>query len=179
MSTYEAGYQPTSGYRPSGLQPPPGPAPRPTLLTFAVAGTFLVVALTVLAHVIALATGRSVIQDELEAEVGANGTALLGLLAQAAIDEGYGVLQSRAILSIVLAVLAAVFGLLALRGSLGVRITLAVVLVTGVAINAVAIGDVFPAASMLSAGLALLLAVIVTVVLFLPAVNRYRRTRAG
>jgi hypothetical protein len=149
---------------------PPAEVARPTAFRLAMGGSYLVILLITVSHVLALATGRSLIKDELSAAVGFD----LGDVGDL-VDEPYGLLQNRAVASLGVVVIALLFAFLARRGSLGARIALALFLLADAALMIVAVGDVFPAASKAAGWLAIGATAVTVVMLFLPPVNRYAK----
>jgi hypothetical protein len=172
MSTYQARHQ-TGEF----IGGPVQSASRPGVLTSAVAASVLAALLVIVSQIMSIATGESLIQDALREQAGSAAADLANSVFQAEIADAYSTLQSRAILGIVFASLVLLFAALALRGGLGARITLAVVLVLMAGVTIISVGDIFPAFGKAAGTVAILLAPVAIVLLFLPAANRYSRAR--
>ncbi|MEN3358580.1 MAG: hypothetical protein V7637_2562 [Mycobacteriales bacterium] len=174
MSAYQEQYQTGGQQYLSGLGQP---AKKPAMLTAALAASTLTALLVIISQVLSLATGRDVIKDSLTAALGASTADLAGQLFKAELDDAYSTLQSRAILGIIAAALVLLFAFLARRGSIGPRVALTLVLLITAGLTLVSVRDVFPSAGKAAGTAAILLAVVSIVMLFLPPVNQYERTR--
>ena len=174
MSAYQEQYQTGGQQYLSGLGQP---AKKPAMLTAAVAVSTLTALLVIISQVLSLATGRDVLKNSLTDALGASTAELAGQLFKAELDDAYSTLQTRAILGIIAAVLVLLFTFLARRGSVGPRITLALVLLLTAGLTLVSVRDVFPSAGKAMGGVAMLLAVVAIVLLFLPPVNQYAQAR--
>jgi hypothetical protein len=122
---------------------------------------------------ISLATGRDLILDKL----GISSSAAANPLVRALVDDAYGTLQSRAMVGIVLAVISLIFTVLALRGGIGPRITLTVFLLLTAGLMIISVKDVFPSMSKATGTVAIILAPVAIILMFLPAVNEYAKSR--
>jgi hypothetical protein len=172
MTAYPAG-------GPYGNPAPARPAAvavrRPRLLTVVVGAALLVAVLHLVTAAIGFVSGRAAVQAELESGLDPVAKKLAGTLAAAAVDSAYDTIKARAVVLAVLAVVVAVLALASLRkASMVARICLVVALFVAVGASALAAGDVYPEAGVVTAGLAIVLSLPVAVVLFLPPVNRYR-----
>lgn len=171
-----SGYQPQ--YQTGGVVSGPGQnRSRPGALTAALAASGLVVLLVFISQVISLATGKDFLRDKAQEELGVSASTVSSSLFDAVIQDAYDTLKSRAIVGIVLALLVVLFTALAMRAGTGIRVTLAVVLLATAGLMIISVKDVFPAISKATGGLAIALAPIAVILLFLPAVNGYNKAR--
>lgn len=175
MSAYQA--QPHTGATGGYVGGLPQTARRPGLLTAAVVASGLSALLVIISQVLSFATGKTVIQDSLRDQLGSAAADLANSLFQAELDDAYGTLKSRAIIGIVLAVIVLLFTMLALRGGIGARITLTIALLLMAGLMIVSVGDVFPSAGKALGTVAIILAPVAIILMFLPAVNAYSRSR--
>ena len=146
---------------------------RPVALTAALGAGLLASVLVVVSQVLGLMGGRATLQawrvDQLPA-----GTDTFTPEMVARLNDAFGQLQLRGYVSIGLAVVMAVMIILSRRGALVAR-SFAVVFMGLTAVLTVAsIWDVFPGVAKAVGGGALGLLPVITVLLFAPAVSRYR-----
>jgi hypothetical protein len=174
MSAYQEQYQTGGQQYLGGLGQP---AKKPGLVTASVAVAALSAFLVIISQVISLATGKDLLKDSLRDALGASAADLAGQLFQAELDDAYGTLKSRAILGIIGALLVLLFAFLARKASIGARVTLALMLLITAGLTIVSVRDIFPSAGKAMGGAAIALSVVAIVLLFLPAVNQYERTR--
>ena len=146
---------------------------RPVALTAALGAGLLASVLVIVSQVLGLMGGRATLQawrvDQLPA-----GTDTFTPEMVARLNDAFGQLQLRGYVSIGLAVVVAVMIILSRRGALVAR-SFAVVFMGLTAVLTVAsIWDVFPGVAKAVGGGALGLLPVITVLLFAPAVSRYR-----
>ena len=169
---------PTDPRYPGGYpQPgaPAGPVTRPRELTIGVLLALGAAVLTILAQVLALSGGKDALRDKVLEEF--PGLESAGSLLPLALDEAYDTIKTRAILGIVVAIVAAGLALASRGASKGVRITLAFFLMAGVALMLRSVTDVFPGAAIAVGVVAMLLAPVAVIVILLPATDKYRAAR--
>lgn len=155
---------------------------RPMTLTLAYFGALLTGLLSAVGAALLLVQARdlaeqtardatsAVLGDGAASEVGS------GLLA-AAVDDATSTLVARGAMVLVSAVLVVGLALAVRNGALWARIVLAWLLLGSIGVNAITIADVAPDVTVLLGALAMLLAVAVVVLLFLPPTNRYAKAR--
>jgi len=159
----------------------PLPAPRtappvavPRLLSLAVGVSLAASGLYLATAVLGFLSGRAALESELRAGVGVDSQDLLTTLAGPAIDAAYGTLKMRAGIIGVLAVVAVLLAFAALRASLVARIALVLTLLVALAVALRTVTDVYPGTGIGTGWAAIALTPVAAVMLFLPAVNRYR-----
>jgi hypothetical protein len=170
------GYQQPPGY-PQPPAPPTGPVARPTVLSAGIVAALGAALLTIVAQVLALSGGRDALAAAVKKELGI--TIDPGGLLGPALDEAYSTIQSRAYAGIVVAVIVAVLALVARNGSTGGRVALAILLAIGALLMIRSVTDAFPGGAKAIGTVAIILAPIAIVLVFLPAVNQYKAARAA
>jgi hypothetical protein len=158
---------------------------RPATLAVAVWGSLVVVVLSIVGAAIMIASGKDAIHAYVEAGVrdrlGADVPPdLIESTVGGELDSAYHTLVTKAIIGIVLAVLVLVFALVARNAGMVGRVGLTVALVAGMCGGSgleLADADVLPKVSMLMAAVTPLLSLIAIVCLFLPATNRFAKSR--
>jgi hypothetical protein len=158
------------------------PPSRPTTLTLAYFGALLTGLLSALGAALLLVQARDLAEqtarDATSALLGDSaGSAVASGLLSAAVDEATSTLVARGVTVLVSASLVIALALAIRNGALWARIVLAWLLLGSLGANAIVIADVAPDVTVLLGGLAMLLAVAVVVLLFLPPTNRYARAR--
>jgi hypothetical protein len=148
---------------------------RPAVLTTAVATGLVSCALVVTSQLLGLAGSRAAIQAAIDRQL-SPADAVSGF-AVAAADHAYATIANRAHISIGLAVVVALFLVLALQAGISTRVTAVVFMGLTATVTSFSISDVFPGMAIAIGALALLLIPVTTVLLFLPAVGRYRSAR--
>jgi hypothetical protein len=157
--------------------PPSGPVARPAILTAGIAAAIGAALLTIVAQVLALAGGKDALADAVADKLGitVDPNGLLG----PALDDAYSTIQTRAYAGIVVALVVAVLALVARNAGTGPRIALAIMLAIGAILMIRSVTDAFPGGAKALGTVAIILAPIAIVLLFLPAVNQYKAARAG
>jgi hypothetical protein len=150
---------------------------RPGTLFAAFVASELAAMLVIVSQVLSLAKGKDAIQDSLRDQLGSNAASLANSLFAAELDDAYSTLKSRAVVGIVLAVIVLACTLLVLRGGLGGRITVTVALLLMAGLEIISVGDVFPSAGKALGTVAIILAPVAIVLMFLPASNAFGRSR--
>jgi hypothetical protein len=123
-------------------------------------------------------TARAAVEDELGAELGSQ-VAELPALFDAAVAEAQDTLETRAFLGIGVAVVVLVLTAVAMRGGRVARGFLVAFLALGALLMLRSVTDVFPSTATAVGWVAILLAPVAAVLLFLPGVGRYRAARRG
>jgi hypothetical protein len=170
---------------PSYASAPPFAARRPLTLVLAFWGSVTVALLSAIGSVMAITGGKESIRafatDMVRDVAGDDANAdLIEEMISSEIASAYDTLVTKAVVGIVLAVLVLVCALLIRGGSLKARIALTVTLVllmcggSGLQLGD---ADAMPDATVAMAVLSPVLSLIVIVLLFLPATNRYAATR--
>jgi hypothetical protein len=149
---------------------------RPRVLLAALATSAAVGVLTVVSQGLVLSGGDTAAREAVMDELGSS-AAELPSLVDLAVSEAQDTLATRAWMGIVVA--AAVVGLTvaAARGGRVVRIVLAGFLGVGALLMLRSVTDVFPADAQVAGVVAVALAPLAIVLLFLPQVGRYRAAR--
>jgi hypothetical protein len=151
---------------------------RPRVFLAALATSAAAGVLTIASQGLALSgretAAREAVQDELGAQA-----AEVPSLTDLAVSEAMDTLQTRAWLGIVVAGVVLALTVLAARGGRVARGFLAAFLVIGALLMLRSVTDVFPADAQLLGVVAVVLAPIAVVLLFLPPVGRYRAARRG
>ena len=151
-------------------------AARPRVLLAALAASAASAALTVLAQGMVLAGGPDALRDAVLAELPADAPAYPSLV-DVAVTGAYDTLQARAWTGIVVAVVVLLLTAAAMRAGRAARVALAATLALSVLLMLRSVTDVFPAGAQALGVVAVLLALVAAVLLFLPPVGRYRTTR--
>ena len=158
------------------------PPSRPATLTFAFYGALLTGLLSAIGAALLLVQARDLAEQTARDATtailgdGAASSATTGLLA-AAVDDATSTLVARAVMVLVSAALVVALALAIRNGALWARIVLAWLLLGSLGTNAITIADVAPDVTVLLGALAMLLAVVVIALLFLPPTNRYAKAR--
>ncbi|MFL6076924.1 MAG: hypothetical protein ACJ73S_26315 [Mycobacteriales bacterium] len=165
MSSYERTAAAAGPEQRRGLPVESGAPARPRTLTGGVMLAALTAALGVLSAVVIFTQGRSFLRGKLPR----------GALYDAIVDDAYSTLKSRAVIGLVLAVLVALFTLLARKAALWARIVLTLVLLSygGLAVREAT--DTCPGLAKGVDWLSVVVGLVAIVLLFLPANSRYRR----
>jgi len=173
------------GYSPA----PPGygayaaaPPSRPVTLTLAYFGALLTGLLSAVGAALLLVQARDLAEqtarDATSALLGDGAAKELGTgLLAAAVDDATNTLTMRAVMVLVSAALVVGLALAVRNGALWARIVLTWLLLGSLGANAIMIADVAPDVTVLLGAVAMLLAVAVIVLLFLPPTNRFARAR--
>jgi hypothetical protein len=154
---------------------------RPATLTAAVWMAAIVGLLYIVGAAMIMVSGKDAIRAYLTDETEASDE-LVDAIAAAAIDEAYSSLVVKAVVAVVVAIAILAAALFARTGATWARIVLAVSLAVAACAGAglqIGDADVLPNASFAAAALAPPLSIAVIVLLFLPASNRYARSRRG
>jgi hypothetical protein len=166
---------------PSNQVAPPMPPARPKVLSIAVFGAMGIAGLAVLSSILLMATGRSAVDKAARDVIGPIFDSIPADERGRLLDEAYHSIMSKAIVSLVGAVLILVFALLARNAAMWARVVLAVMLVGGICglVPTLAETDVVPNGIYALDILVALAAPVLAVLLFLPSVNRYAKARTG
>ncbi|WP_432825940.1 hypothetical protein [Dactylosporangium sp. CA-092794] len=154
---------------------------RPATLSTAVWGSVAVALLSLVGAILMIVKGKASIEAYLDETAGADLSGLVKDVMAEQLDEAYHRLVIKAGVAIALAVLVLIFALTARGGSMVARILLTVALVVNMcAGSGLQLGDrdVLPSGSVAIAALTPLLSLVMIVLLFLPANNRYAAARA-
>jgi hypothetical protein len=151
---------------------------RPRVLLAALATSAAAGALTIVSQGLVLSGGETAAREAVQDELGAQ-AAELPSLTDLAVSEAMDTLETRAWLGIVVAGIVLVLTAVAARGGRVARGFLAAFLVIGALLMLRSVTDVFPADAQLPGVVAVVLAPIAVVLLFLPPVGRYRAARRG
>jgi hypothetical protein len=171
-----------SGYQPQYQTGAPvsGPGPnrsRPGILTAALAASGLAGLLVIISQVMSITTGKDLIQDSLREQLGPDLAGLAASLALVELDDAYTTLKTRGVLGIVLALIVLLFTVLALRGGIGPRVTLTIMLVLMAGLMIISVRDVFPSFGKAAGTAAIILAPVAIILMFMPAANAFAKAR--
>jgi hypothetical protein len=148
---------------------------RPAVLSTAVLAGLVSSVLVVISQLLGLAGARAAIQAAIARQV--SPADAVSPYARAAADHAYATIQNRAHISIGLAVVVALFLVLALQAGISTRITAVVFMGLTATVTFISISDVFPGVAIVVGAVALVLIPVTTALLFLPAVGRFRTAR--
>jgi hypothetical protein len=169
--------QPYDDYRqaPAPAQDAEGPRAgrRPVALTAALGAGLLASVLVVASQVLGLIGGRATLEDWMVERLSV-GAGAFNPVQVAMLDDAYGQLQLRAYVSIVVAVVMAVMIVLSVRAGAIARSFSVVFMGVAALGTVISIGDIFPGVAKVVGAGALVLLPVVTLLLFAPAVSRYR-----
>jgi hypothetical protein len=148
---------------------------RPAVLSTAVLAGLVSSALVVISQLLGLAGARAAIQAAIARQL--SPADAVSPYAMAAADHAYATIKNRANISIGLAVVVALFLVLALQASISTRIAAVVFMGLTATVTFISINDVLPGAAIVVGAVALVLIPVTTTLLFLPAVGRFRSAR--
>src|SRR5689334_15706279 len=145
---------------------------RPRALVAALAASAATAVLTIVSQLLALSGAEQAARDEVTKQAGGL-SGLSSSLVDSAVAQARDTLHTRAWLGIVVAAVVLVLTALAARAGRVARISLAVFLAIGALLMLRSVTDVFPSDAKAVGVVAVVLAPVAVVLLFLPAVGRY------
>jgi len=151
---------------------------RPRVLWAALATSAAAGVLTIVSQGLVLSGGETAAREAVLDELGAQASELPSL-TDLAVDAAMDTLQTRAWLGIAVAGVVLVLTAIAARAGRVARGLLTAFLVIGALLMLRSVTDVFPADAQLPGVIAVVLAPIAVLLLFLPPVGRYRAARRG
>jgi hypothetical protein len=149
---------------------------RPRVLVAALATSAAVAGLTVLSHALVLAGGQGAVRESVLGELPADASSFPALV-DTAVEQAMDTLRTRAWVGIAVAVVVLLLTAAAARAGRVARTALALSLALSALLMLRSVTDLFPGGAEVPGTLAVLLAPVAVVLLFLPPVGRYRAAR--